>query len=257
MADTTTTTDEQVQTGAEALPAEQVQDVAVQTTATTDGVQKAESAEGQPLTAEPTSEAKGGERPKPADEDKLRSFAKGQGIEDISELSERERSLLKSAYDNKAAADRNFQRSSELEKATNITQEDIPVDATPQQVDDARIRNMELKMDIQNWKFRNSDKLALESEMVKVLADPTKKALVQGGYLTLDEVYNLAKANAPDNSDAIRTEGKRDALEALAHNQQAAVPTGKATNSAASPAKKDIKDMSITEIEAQYGFAEP
>jgi hypothetical protein len=47
---------------------------------------------------------------------------------------------------------------------------------------------------------------------------------------------------------AVKSQGKREALESLAHKQQAAVPTGSATTSG-QPKKKEFKDLSIKEME--------
>lgn len=119
------------------------------------------------------------------------------------------------------------QKASELEKTAKITDDQIPVDATQEQLDNVRVRNLELKLDIQEWKRSNPDKLEKEAEMVKVLQDPIKKSLVQEGYLTLDDVYSIAQAG---NQEAAKSQGKREALENLAQKQQAAVPTGNAVN---------------------------
>lgn len=185
-------------------------------------------------------------------DEQLQKFAKSQGIELDSPNAIKAAQALQKA---RSEATRNHQKASELEKATNITQEQLPQDAPQSSIDAARIRNMELKMEVQSWKMNNQDKLGLEPEMIKILADPNKKLLVQEGYLSLDDVYSLAKANAPDNSDAVRSEAKRETLTNLAHKQQAAVPTGHATNQGTTPGKKAFKDLSIAEMEAQLGFA--
>ena len=253
---TTTTNDTTVAGAQDALPETGNQEVAVITPTTEAPTEPTVSSTGGTTgTEEPTqTQDAGGARPLP-DEEKLKSFAKGQGIEDLSELSQREMSLLKSAYDNKAEYERNRQRSSELEKAANITNDQLPADASPQQVEGVRLRNLELKLDIQSWKMGNQDKLAYENEMVQVLSDPNKKALVQEGYLTLDDVYKLAKASTPDNSATAKSQGKREALESLAHKQQAAVPTGSATNTGFAPKAKKFEDLSIAEMETKLGFA--
>lgn len=188
----------------------------------------------------------------PQVDEQLQKFAQSQGIELDSPNAIKAAQALQKA---RSEATRNYQKASELEKATNITQEQLPADASQPQYDAARIRNMELKMEVQSWKMNNPDKVALEKEMVGILADPNKKLLVQEGYLSLDDVYKLAKAEAPDNSAAVRSEGKREALQSLAHKQQAAVPTGHATNQGTSPKQKEFKDLSIAEMEARLGFA--
>ena len=210
----------------------------------------------EPDTSEPSEPSQGvdeAEEPtnQPTVDDKLQKYARSQGLELDSPSAIKAAQIAMKAQ---SEATRNGLKASELEKATNITQEQLPVDAPQTTVDAARIRNMELRMEVQSWKMANQDKLGLEKEMIQILADPNKKLLVQEGYLSLDDVYKLAKAEVPDNSDAVRSEGKREALQSLAHKQQAAVPTGHATTQSA-PKQKQFKDLSIAEMEAQLGFA--
>lgn len=130
------------------------------------------------------------------------------------------------------------QKASELEKVTKITDEQIPVDASPSQVDTIRARNLELRMDIRDWKDANRDKMDYEPAMVKVLSDPVKKQLVQEGYLTLDDVYGIAKGTDIGRDEIVKSQGKREALESLAQKQQAAVPVGNAVNPSGGSASK-------------------
>ena len=109
-------------------------------------------------------------------------------------------------------------------------------------------------MEVQSWKMSNQDKLALEPEMIKVLSDPAKKAMLQEGYLTLDDVYKLAKADAPDNTAAVKSQAKQETLQALAHKQQAAVPTGHATT-ASTPKEKPFSELTREEMRARLGVA--
>lgn len=207
----------------------------------------------QPAASEPseTSPAATEEQSAPEADEQLQKFAQSQGIDLDSPSAIKAAQIAMKA---RSEATRNYQKASELEKATTITQEQLPQDATQTQVDNARLRNMELTMQIQGWKMQNADKLALEGEMVKVLADPAKKELVQAGYLSLDDVYALAKANAPDNSAEVRSQASQETLQRLAQKQQAAVPTGHATNQATGPAQKKFEELSIAEMEQKLGF---
>lgn len=188
----------------------------------------------------------------PEADEKLQKFASSQGIELDSPSAIKAAQIAMKA---RSEATKNYKRSTELEKATNITQDQLPEDASPVVQENARIRNLELQIGIQGWKASNPDKLELEGEMVKVLSDPIKKQLVQEGYLSLDDVYNLARASAPDTTADVKSQAKQEALQSLAHKQQAAVPTGHATTSA-TPKKKSPQEMTIAEMEATYGFAE-
>lgn len=241
--DENTTTDQTtpVDTGAEtAQPvAEEVVDAAAVTTGTEPSDETATGAEAE---TQPD---------QPAVSTELQKYAESQGIPLDSPGAIKAAEIARKAQ---GEATRNGLKASELEKATNITEDQIPANAPPETRDNVRIRNMELKMDIQSWKIQNPDKLAHEAEMVKVLSDTNKRMLVQEGYLSLDDVYNLARAGAPDNSAAVKSEGKREALQSLAHKQQAAVPAGHATNPAATPKEKPLREMSREERRAKLGY---
>lgn len=181
--------------------------------------------------AEP--EETGGDEPEPETEDKkLQKFARSQGLELDSPNAIKAAQIAMKAQ---SEATKNYQRSAELEKASKITDEQIDPAATPEQRDNIRVRNLELKYDIQQWKMSNQDKLTHESEMVAVLTDPNKRLLVQEGLLSLDDVYAIARGSA--NESSIRSQGGKEALQKLAHKQQAAVPRGNAVSST-SPSSK-------------------
>lgn len=145
-------------------------------------------------------------------------------------------------------------KASELEKAANITEEQVPQDATPEQRDNVRVRNLELRYEIGEWKRANPDKLNQEAGMVEVLSDPTKRALVQEGYLSLNDVYAIAKSSA-SSDDSLKSQGKREALEALAHKQQAAVPAGKAVNGVPSASESKITPQNVEQMVASHDQA--
>lgn len=201
-------------------------------------------------TTEPSDAPEASETAAPTPDDQLRKFAASQGIELDSPNAIKAAQALQKA---RSEATKNYQRASELEKSAEITQDQLPSDASSQDVDNARVRNLEMKMEIQSWKFQNQDKLELEPEMVKILSDPNKKAMVQQGYLSLDDVYKLAKAEAPDNSALVKSQGKQEALQSLAHKQQAAVPTGHATVSGTTPKEKPFSELTREEMRARLG----
>lgn len=186
----------------------------------------------------------------PQVDDKLKKYADSQGFElDSPGAIKAAQAGLKA----QAEATRNYQKAQELEKATNISPDQLPADITPQQQENVRLRNLEMKLDIQSWKMQNQDKLALEGEMIKVLGDPNIKAMVQEGALSLDHIYKIAKADAPDNSAEVKSQVKKETLSNLAHKQQAAVPTGHATNPSATPATKKANET-LEEMRARIGY---
>lgn len=205
-------------------------------------------------TSEPSEPSQGGDEAEepttqPQVDDKLQKYARSQGLELDSPSAIKAAQIAMKAQ---SEATRNGLKASELEKATNITQEQLPDDAPQSTVDAARIRNMELRMEVQSWKMANQDKLGLEKEMISILADPNKKLLVQEGYLSLDDLYKLAKADSPDNSEALKAEGGRERLQSLAHKQQAQVPAGHATTQS-TPKEKPFNELSIQEMESKLG----
>jgi hypothetical protein len=146
------------------------------------------------------------------------------------------------------------QKASELEKTAKITEEQIPLDATPEQVERIGVRNLELRLDIRDWKSNNPDKLAHEAEMVKVLSDPVKKELVQGGYITLDDVYAMAVGGNPDTIANVKSQTKKETLQSLAQKQQAAVPVGNAVRSSVSGDTK-ITPQNVDQLVAKNDLA--
>lgn len=190
---------------------------------------------------EPTEQPAEGEEeatPEPSEDDNS-AWLKKKGIDPTDP--EAINKLAKSAREAEKAMHRNAQQRSELEKAAKITDEQVPIDATPEVRDNIRVRNLELRSDIREWKYQNQDKLTLEPEMIKILADPVKKAMVQEGYLTLDDVYSIAKGSTSDEA-SLKSQGGRAALENLAQKQQAATPRGNAVNTAQMSGNKLTSD---------------
>lgn len=216
----TSTTGEAATTGAEtALPVQ-----GEQTTAETQ------------TTAEP-SEASQGEQESSLPEagDKLKSFAKAQGIEDLSELSERELRLLKVARDNQAEFQRNRQRASELEKSVTAQSDDYAEQVAEQTGQDPellkRVQRVEVKDAVRDFWDSNPDAKKYEQTMIEILQD---KPHLAGD---LESLYASALVKS-GGIDAVKSQTKRETLESLAHKQQAAVPAGNATNSAVTSSTK-------------------
>jgi len=229
-----TTTVDPVETGADAaLP---VQDAPVAADATT--------------TVEPSEPSDGGvEAPVPVD-DKLQSFAKGQGIDDISELSERELKLLKVAKDNQAEFQRNRQKSSELEKAVQANSDEIATQVAQDTGQDPEllkiVRGLQVNQAVRDFWDAHPEAKQYEQDMIKVHGE---KPYLAGD---LEALYATALVRS-GGLDTVKSQGKREALTNLAQKQQATAPIGNATNSGA-PKAKPFKELSIAEMEAQLGF---
>lgn len=198
-------------------------------------------------TAEEKSDT-GAEEALPEEDAKLQKFAKGQGIEDISQLSEREKSLLKSAYDSKVEYTQKRQKASELEK-TMTTMSDDSAEQQAQVTGEnpevlKRLQRMEVKDSVRDFFDRNPDARPFEKEMAKI-------AVESGLYGTPEAILKASYAIAVSNNpDAVKSQGKREALESLAHKQNAAVPIGNAINGA-SMSTATITPQNVDQLVAQ------
>ncbi len=182
----------------------------------------------------------------PSEDEQLAKFAETKGLTLDSENAKK---AAKMAMNAERLMHQKSAKASELEKAAKITDEQVPTDVTPQQADTIRMRNLELKFDIQDWKAANPEKLKYEAEMVQVLSDPTKRSLVQEGYLSLNDVYSIARAGSNVEAN-LKSQGKQEALESLAQKQQAAVPRGNAVTAGTQTAT--ITPQNVDKLVAQH-----
>jgi hypothetical protein len=235
-----TTTDEVVQpeTGAdEALPVETTQpDAAVEET-----------------TAEPSEPEQGAEEvettstDQPEVNDKLRKYAASQGFELDSPSAVKAAQIAMKAQ---SEATRNSRKASELEKSvTAVSDEDAAAKAEATGQDPElikRLQRVEVRENVRDfWNQEGIDR-SFEPAMIDVLND---KPYLAGD---LESLYATAVMKSGGVA-AVKSQGKREALESLAHKQQAAVPTGSATTSG-TPKGKDFKELSISEMEKKLGF---
>jgi len=182
----------------------------------------------------------------PEVDDKLKSFAQGLGIEDVSSLNERELKLLKVAKDNQAEFQRNAQKASQLEKTVlDGTQEAIAEAKTNGTADAgqialAEIASLKLQNAVNGFFSENPDAKAHEEDMVSLVENrPELKALVREGALTLTDLYAMAVGSNPNTVNDAKAQGGQQALQQLANKQTATAVHGAATTSAMAPAKGD------------------
>jgi len=226
-----TTTPAPVETGAEtAQPVEAVTTEAVETPVT--------STETEP--SETTASA-------PDEDAELTDWASKKGLELDSDNA---RKAAKMAREAEKAFHAKSQKASELEKAAvTISDEDATATAQATGQDPAllkRLQAVETKEMVRDfWNQDGIDK-AYEPAMIELLK--TKPYLAGD----LESLYAVAVQKSGGVA-AVKSQGGREALTKLAHNQQAAVPTGSATTTA-QPKKKEFKDLSIAEMEKQLGF---
>lgn len=193
-------------------------------------------------------ESESGAEALPDHDDKLQKFAKGQGINDLSQLTEREMSLLKSAYDSKVEYTQKRQKASEMEKTmTEMSDESAEQVAQSTGQDPEvlkRIQRMEVKQSINDFWSNNPDARQYEQQMAKIA---TESGLFGTPEAILKASYAIARSS---DTDSIKSQGKREALESLAHKQQAAVPSGNAVNGA-SMSSATITPQNVDQLVSQ------
>lgn len=199
----------------------------------------------QPVT-EPSEESEDTPQSAPETDDKLRKYAENQGIELDSPSAIKAARL---AMENQAEKTRNYQKASELEKAaTVISDEDATATASATGQDPAllqRLQRVEVKESVRDfWNQEGVDR-SFEPAMVEVLQD---KPYLAGD---LEALYATAVMKSGGVA-AVKSQAKKETLSELAHKQQAAVPTGNATQRG-TPKEKPFESLSIKEMEARLG----
>lgn len=190
----------------------------------------------------------------PAVDDKLQKYAKSQGLELDSPSAIKAAQI---AMKNQSEATRNYQRSSELEKTVTSASDQYAVAEAQQTGQDPELLKTVRALQVQNavrdfWDTplpngERPDK-GMEQAMISELQ---AKPYLAGD---LESLYATAVFKNGTNVDSVKSQGKREALEALAQTQTAAVPRGNATNPSMTPSKKPFNELSISEMEKELGF---
>ena len=163
----------------------------------------------------------------------LAKFAKGQGINDLSELSEREISLLKMARDNKSAYDKTKQNQPKLEE-TSTQLATLGDDATDIQKLAAKVANMEYKE--KKNAFMQGKDTSLEPVMARIVSE--KRAEYGDDYARallndLSTLYSLASSQSVDTSAAVEA-ARREERSSM--NQSLTASAGGANATTSKPA---------------------
>lgn len=232
MAEQTTTDEQTVDTGAEtALPADGAQDTAA---LTANEQEKTNQTQGDAAASLPEVD------------DKLRSFAKGIGIENVESLSEQEMKLLKIAKDNQAEYQRTAQQASKLEKTISTDAQQVIADAAADgsastaDLALARVAALELSQNVNNFFTANPEAREAEQDMVKIVTErPEIGQLVRSGAFSINDLYALSRGSNPQVVEQAKAQGGQQALQQLANKQTAAAVPGAATTSAVTPPKGD------------------
>lgn len=163
----------------------------------------------------------------PSDEDEqLTKFASAKGVTLDSDNAKK---LAKMAMNAEKAMHSKATRASELERTMSTMGDDAAsrqAQATGENPEVLkRLMSMEVKSSIRDFWDANPEARQYESEMAKI-------AVEAGLYGTPESILKASYAMAAmNNQGAVKSQGKREALESLAHKQQASVPTGNAVTS--------------------------
>lgn len=236
-----TTTNAPVDDGATTIQGVQVDDQG-QAVAQPDAAESAEAVA--PATDEATQEAPKEEEPS-SDDNSATEWLKKKGVDPNSpEALEKVAEMYRNAEKNMHS---NAKKASELEKAidTGITEE---AEATGFD-DEARLDlvRIKTKLNVREFFDNNPDAKPLEQAMIKELAN---KPHLAGD---LESLYALA---AVKSGDSMKSQGKREALESLAQNQQAAVPRGNAVNGSVMESGSAITPQNVDQMVAKMSVEE-
>ena len=179
-------------------------------------------------TAEQSSE---GAEALPETDDKLQKFAASHGLELDSPSA---RKAAKMAMDNQAEFQRNRQKATQMEKTmTTMSDESAEqvAEATGQDPEVLkRLQRMEVRDSIRGFWEENPEARQYEAQMAEIAVN---SGLSGSPEAILKASYAMALSG---NTNAVKSQASRETLEKLAHQQQAAVPRGNATNGASTSA---------------------
>jgi hypothetical protein len=209
---------------------------AVQETTATEEVQEAEA----------TSE--------PSEDEQLAKFAETKGLELDSDNAKK---AAKMAMNAEKLMHSKATKASELERTMSSMSDESATqvaEATGQNPEVLkRLQRMEVKDSIREFWDSNPGARQYESEMATIAVE---SGLYGSPEAILKASYAMAVAKNPE---ALKSQGKREGLESLAHKQQAAVPRGNAVNSgstsnAITPQNVDqwVATHSQADFEANY-----
>lgn len=95
------------------------------------------------------------------------------------------------------------------------------------------VQAMQTKQTVDDFFSSNPDAKAYEESMIKIVTDsPAMSQLVQAGYLSVPQLYQMARGADPSIEAKARTEGGREALQKVADKQSSKAVQGNATSSA-------------------------
>lgn len=197
-----------------------------------------QSAASQPSEPQQPNDAEETQTTEPSAQDENLAWLQKKGIdptspEAMSKLAEMYRNAEKQMHESTA-------RASELSKtlAQDAKQPTQPEGGEEQEVVGQLVSEVQqLKQAQQISAFfgdaeNGADRKAYEPKMAELVTnDPNLKALVNAGYVSIDQLFYMAKGADPGQAQKLKSEGGREALEQLAQKQQGKAVTGAATSS--------------------------
>lgn len=180
--------------------------------------------------------------PQTTDADDLSDYWSKKGI-DIT-TPEGQAQAAKSYREAEKTMHKKSQEAAELTK--QLTDEPVVVDSDNPLVQDlaSKVVRMERSQTINDFVGRVKLTTDQESTMATYLEDnPQKKAMVNAGLMTLDEVYTLSGAKTGPDPAALAKKAKDEAIQELADKQRAAAQQGSATAPSSTVPGDSISDL--------------
>ena len=166
-----------------------------------------------------------------AEDADLAKFAKGQGINDLSELSDRERSLLKMARDNKSNYDKSKQNQPKLDESSKELAK-LGDDATDVQKLAAKVADMEFEG--KKSKFFEGKDATLEPVMAQIVADKRQEFgddYARSLLSDLPTLYAIAASQKPADTRAAEQAARQEERTSMNQSLAASSNGAQATNS--------------------------
>lgn len=214
--------------------------------------EESEQAEAVAPTTEPATESKEEvaepeqkteSKEEPSEDEQLKTWAEKKGLTLDSDNATK---AAKMAREAERAMHQKAQRASELEKSLSQTSDEIAEEVAENTGQDPellkRVQRQEVKGAVRDFFDDNPDAKAIEAEMI---AELQKRPHLAGD---LEALYAVTKAG---DLSAVKSQGGREALSKLAQKQQAAVPTGNATNGSAMAGSNTITPQNVNEMAAK------
>lgn len=206
--------------------------------------EEAEQAEAVETTNEPEEQVAEATSEPSEEDEQLARFAEAKGLELDSDNAKK---AAKMAMNAKKLMHNKANKASELERTMSGMSDESAeqvASATGQDPEVLkRIQRMEVKDSIRDFWDSNPDARQYEAEMATIAVE---SGLFGSPEAILKASYAIAQSQ---NSEALKSQGKQEALKSLAHKQQAAVPRGNAVTS--SMTSNTITPQNVDRLVAQ------